>query len=95
MAMPMRLNNFCPCHALEYRESTTIPAQARQQGYDRYTGFEYESHADSIVDLVVGDEFSGVQQRRSARLLPIVTVQSTNPVVTRAVASAVLPHLPR
>ncbi|MEV2220007.1 hypothetical protein AB0E01_09035 [Nocardia vinacea] len=79
----------------EYRERATIPVQARQQEYDRYTGFEYERHGDTVVDLVVGEEFSGVQDRRSARLVPIVTVQSPKPVVSRAVAAAVLPHLPR
>ncbi len=77
---------------LEYRERATIPAQAQPQGYDRYTGFEYQRHDDTVVDLVVGEEFSGVRDRRSARLVPIVTVQSTNPTVTGAAASAVPPH---
>lgn len=72
--------------------SATIPVQARQQEYDRYTVFEYERHGNTIVDLVVGEEFSGVQDRRSARLVPIVTVHSPKPVVTRAVAAAVLPR---
>ncbi|MEV6334705.1 hypothetical protein AB0M12_08300 [Nocardia vinacea] len=75
----------------EYRERATIPVQAGQQEYDRYTGFEYERHGDTVVELVVGEEFSGVQDHRSARLVPIVTVLSPKPEVTRAV----LPHLPR
>ena len=75
----------------EYRERATIPVQAGQQECDRYTGFEYERHGDTVVELVVGEEFSGVQDHRSARLVPIVTVLSPKPEVTRAV----LPHLPR
>ncbi|MFQ6326076.1 hypothetical protein ACLMAL_08045 [Nocardia sp. CWNU-33] len=79
---------------LQYRERATIPAEARQKSFDRYTGFEYERGDGTFIDIVVGEEFSGVENRRSARLVPIIRVLSRNPAVAQTVASAALQHLP-
>ncbi|MGY2032248.1 hypothetical protein [Nocardia gipuzkoensis] len=80
---------------LQYRERATIPAEARQKSFEGYTGFEYERGDGTFIDLVVGEAFSAVQDRRSARLVPIIRVLSRNPSVAQAVASAALQHLPR
>ncbi|MGK8557533.1 hypothetical protein [Nocardia gipuzkoensis] len=79
---------------LQYRERATIPAEARQKSFEGYTGFEYERGDGTFIDLVVGEEFSALRDRRSTRLVPIIRVLGGKPAVAQAVASAALRHLP-